>query len=94
MQGLAFTHGHGVIHLDLKPANVFVTASGRFKIGDFGMATVWPRPRTADVAGDERTSFEREGDKVYMAAELLQGVYGPAADVFRYVSLDEWVGGS
>jgi mitosis inhibitor protein kinase SWE1 len=83
MQGLSFIHGNGVIHLDLKPANVFVTAAGRFKIGDFGMASLWPRPRAVEAAGEKRVSFEREGDKVYMAAELLQGVYGPAADVFR-----------
>jgi mitosis inhibitor protein kinase SWE1 len=82
-QGLAFIHGNGVIHLDLKPANVFVTGTGRFKIGDFGMASLWPRPRAVKVAGEEPASFEREGDKVYMAAEVLQSNYGPAADVFR-----------
>jgi mitosis inhibitor protein kinase SWE1 len=83
--GLAFVHGAGVIHLDLKPANVFVTAEGRFKVGDFGMATLWPRPRAVEPLADmEGRGFEREGDKVYMAAEVLQGCYGPAADVFRY----------
>jgi mitosis inhibitor protein kinase SWE1 len=89
-QGLAFVHGNGVIHLDLKPANIFVTGDGRFKIGDFGMATLWPRPQAVGRlsfggADDEfgATGFEREGDKLYMAAEVLQGVYGPAADVFR-----------
>jgi mitosis inhibitor protein kinase SWE1 len=74
-----------VIHLDLKPANVFVTADGRFKIGDFGMASLWPRP--PQTGPDAETSFEREGDKLYLAAEVLQGKYGKAADIFRSVAL-------
>jgi mitosis inhibitor protein kinase SWE1 len=70
-----------VIHLDLKPGNIFITAEGRFKIGDFGLASLWPPP-------GEGTSenFEREGDKLYLAPEVLQGRYGKAADVFRYVA--------
>ncbi|OAX44090.1 hypothetical protein K503DRAFT_861674 [Rhizopogon vinicolor AM-OR11-026] len=71
--GLRFIHEAGIIHLDLKPANIFLTREGRFKIGDFGMASVWPRPGGA---------FEREGDKLYLARELLQGKYGKAADIF------------
>jgi mitosis inhibitor protein kinase SWE1 len=77
VQGLRFIHENGVIHLDLKPANIFVTGEGRFKIGDFGMASVWPR-RTGDEG-----AFEREGDKLYLAPEVLQGQYGKAADIFR-----------
>ncbi|KAF8514239.1 kinase-like protein [Hysterangium stoloniferum] len=73
--GLKFIHDSGVIHLDLKPANIFVTGDGRFKIGDFGMASLWPRQN--DVGG-----FEREGDREYMAPEILRGLYGPAADIF------------
>lgn len=80
-QGLRFIHDSGVIHLDLKPSNVFVTREGRFKIGDFGMASFWPRPRPANNEG--HCNFEREGDKLYLAPEVLQGRYGKAADVFR-----------
>ncbi|TFK23926.1 hypothetical protein FA15DRAFT_670013 [Coprinopsis marcescibilis] len=77
--GLCFIHDAGVIHLDLKPSNVFVTQEGRFTIGDFGMASLWPRKGGAETDG---TSFEREGDKLYLAPEVLQGRYGKAADVF------------
>ncbi|KAI0057989.1 hypothetical protein BV25DRAFT_1811559 [Artomyces pyxidatus] len=74
--GLRFMHDAGVIHLDLKPANIFVTGEGRFKIGDFGMASLWPRGTLS------ATGFEREGDKLYLAPEVLQGRYGKAADMF------------
>lgn len=91
-----------MIHLDVKPANVFVTKEGRFKIGDFGMASLWPRPAFLDStasstaviapgaglllgvgAGTATGGFEREGDKLYLAPEVLQGRYGKAADMFR-----------
>lgn len=71
--GLEFVHTAGVIHFDIKPENIFLGIDGRFVLGDFGLATEWPR----NDAG-----FEREGDKQYLAAEVLQGVYGKAADIF------------
>ncbi|KAK0239039.1 hypothetical protein EDD85DRAFT_936207 [Armillaria nabsnona] len=80
--GLMFIHSAGVIHLDLKPANIFVTSDGRFKIGDFGMASLWPRPPQETYFGP--TAFEREGDKLYLAPEVLQGKYGKAADIFSF----------
>ncbi|KAG6885681.1 hypothetical protein C0993_011166 [Termitomyces sp. T159_Od127] len=77
--GLRFVHDAGVIHLDLKPSNIFVTGEGRLKIGDFGMATFFPRLET--VAGSK--GFEREGDKRYLAPEILQeDYYSKAADIF------------
>ena len=35
---LDFAHSHSVIHRDVKPANIFVSTGGVFKIGDFGIA--------------------------------------------------------
>ena len=57
------------------------------------MASLWPRPVLTSPAGPEsslravRTAFEREGDKLYLAPEVLQGRYGKAADMFRFALL-------
>lgn len=73
LMGLSVIHNAGILHLDLKPANILVTFEGHLKIGDFGMATRYPVP----------AHFEREGDREYIAPEVLQRhEYGPPADVF------------
>jgi formylglycine-generating enzyme required for sulfatase activity len=41
---LAYAHDHSVIHSDIKPSNIFVTASGRAKLFDFDIARVLRGP--------------------------------------------------
>lgn len=63
-----------IVHLDLKPANVMITFEGNLKLGDFGMATHLPL---------EDKSFENEGDREYIAPEIISDcTYDYKADIF------------
>ncbi len=44
---------------------------------------MWPRPPRFEENPTGAGAFEREGDKMYLAAEVLQGRYGKEADIFR-----------
>ncbi|CAG8492671.1 17181_t:CDS:2, partial [Dentiscutata erythropus] len=70
--GLKHIHNHNIMHLDLKSENIFMASDGTFKIGDFGLASTWPA----------KPNLESEGDRRYLAAEILNGHYDKPADIF------------
>ncbi|XP_062519677.1 cyclin-dependent kinase 2-like [Corticium candelabrum] len=44
LQGIAFCHGHRVLHRDLKPQNLLIDKEGRIKLADFGLARAFGVP--------------------------------------------------
>jgi serine/threonine-protein kinase len=78
-EGLATVHAQGVVHGDLKPANVFLVCEGPspVKIVDFGLSK---------IEGLERLTRTGEltGTPAYMAPELLTGTRDLDARVDQY----------
>lgn len=74
LDGLKHVHDHGLLHMDIKPANIFICGDRTLKIGDFGIAY--------DTAnGGSR--FREEGDPKYLAPEVLHSeIFDRPADLF------------
>lgn len=69
---LEFIHKNGMVHLDIKPENIFVK-NDQFKLGDFGLVNKVSNHKDVE-----------EGDSRYMSKELLSGEHADLtkSDIF------------
>ena len=71
---LVYCQKKEMIHRDIKPENIFISETGQFKLGDFGVA------RTIDKTTG---SHSRKGTEKYMAPEVyLRHPYGSSVDIY------------
>lgn len=76
---LAYAHGEGIVHRDVKPANIMIDKRGRPQLMDFGLAK-----RAADLAATT-TEGTILGTPAYMAPEQARGdlrAIGPHSDQY------------
>jgi serine/threonine-protein kinase len=77
VRALEAAHEQGVMHGDLKPANVLVAMDGTVKVTDFGVATLvrrpWANRSATEAVAPPRLAGAIIGTPEYMAPELLLG---------------------
>ena len=69
LDALDFAHEAGVIHRDVKPANVMINAAGQAKLADFGVARILDDT----TAGEATRVGAMVGTPSHMSPEQLQG---------------------
>ena len=76
-KGLDYLHTRGILHRDLKTANILISSNGVLKLADFGLARFFLKRHQLDYTNRVVTVW-------YRSPELLLGEtrYGPAVDMW------------
>ena len=75
--GLAYAHKQGIVHCDIKPQNMLVSAEGTLKITDFGIS------RALETISRTERHSEIWGSPIYISPEQAGGKPpSPASDVY------------
>jgi len=72
LEGLMYLHEQGVIHRDIKGANILTNKDGSVKLADFGVSSRTNTPDIAAVANPDASDNEVVGSPYWMAPEVIE----------------------
>ncbi|HLE29076.1 MAG TPA: protein kinase [Anaerolineales bacterium] len=75
--GIGYAHRAGLVHCDVKPQNIIITADGRAKVTDFGIARA-----LANIRPGETTDVVWGSPQYYSPEQAAGEVPTPASDVY------------
>lgn len=93
-QGIKFLHENNIIHGDIKPDNIVISADGHCKLGDFGQSLILNKDKAKDLPA------KAEGNIFFFPPEFIgeeneedEGVEGQAKSKSDYKKVDIWTFG-
>lgn len=75
--GIGYAHRAGIVHCDVKPHNMIVTADGRLKVTDFGIARA-----LSTIMPDERADVVWGSPQYFSPEQAVGEAPSPASDVY------------
>jgi tRNA A-37 threonylcarbamoyl transferase component Bud32 len=74
LAGLAFLHSRNIVHRDIKPGNMLLSAAGVVKLSDFGTSRL--------IKADSMQTGTVVGTIPFLAPECFKGTYSTGSDVW------------